>query len=557
MLSQSRSLLLVGLKRMQEKEEKDSNPRVMMAFSLDAGWGHRRSGLKHITAAAQTPVEVLRPEEENRTTSSCLEERGDHSSSLTQIPVGSLQQLRDRKLRGVFLCNVLCTGTSTTTQFHFVYKYIGNTVEDDEFSVSTLLEKANINVCYSHVGILLVSREPAAGVLLLGRDVAAIEEDTSRELSVSELLERANRDRNPDLDEPVLIQGDIAIKSEADRNADPCTANGCLWRKWTDGKVYIPYYIANQYSAREKSIITRGLESFSSASCIRFRPYQNGDNEWLSIESRDGCYSFVGRQGGAQTVSLARSGCLYHGTVQHELLHALGFNHEQTRSDRDSYIRVQWENILDGMAYNFNKIATLNQGTPYDYGSVMQYEKYGRRHTHVTSISMCSDMSDWEQDTLEAPCWLTLGKSNGLNTRYAFSKNNRPTMVPIPNSNVPFGQATQMSKNDIDRLNRLYKCCKNCSDLCPDLPDDITEHAGVSGDELAGSQGRHQIGRSGLGSPALPPHFQQLPGGLVEIRVPRGYGVQLGFGHTQLAAQLAPVPSQVLCDHLGGEVQLG
>uniref|UniRef100_A0A8C2WH30 Metalloendopeptidase n=1 Tax=Cyclopterus lumpus TaxID=8103 RepID=A0A8C2WH30_CYCLU len=248
-------------------------------------------------------------------------------------------------------------------------------------------------------------------------NVAAIEEDTSRELSVGELLERANRD-HPDLDQPVLIQGDIAIKSEADRNADPCTARSCLWRKWTDGKVYIPYYIANHYSSREQSIITRGLESFSTVSCIHFRPYQNGDNEWLSIESRDGCYSFVGRQGGAQTVSLSRQGCLYHGTVQHELLHALGFNHEQTRSDRDNHIRVQWENIIDGMEYNFDKIATLNQGTSYDYSSVMQYEKY------------------------------------------AFSKNNRPTMVPIPNSNVSFGQATQMSRNDIDRLNRLYKCCK-------------------------------------------------------------------------------------------------
>lgn len=28
------------------------------------------------------------------------------------------------------------------------------------------------------------------------------------------------------------------------------------------------------------------------------------------------------------------------------------------------------------MKYNFNKINTLNQGTPYDYNSVMQYEKY-------------------------------------------------------------------------------------------------------------------------------------------------------------------------------------
>ncbi|KAF7647811.1 hypothetical protein LDENG_00166090 [Lucifuga dentata] len=128
------------------------------------------------------------------------------------------------------------------------------------------------------------------------------------------------------------------------------------------------------------------------------------------------CYSYVGRQGGGQTVSLSRQGCLYHSTVQHELLHALGFNHEQTRSDRDNHIRVHWNNIIDGMEYNFYKIDTLNQGTPYDYNSVMQYE------------------------------------------RYAFSKNNRPTMEPIPNSNVSFGQATQMSRNDIDRLNRLYKC---------------------------------------------------------------------------------------------------
>ena len=49
-------------------------------------------------------------------------------------------------------------------------------------------------------------------------------------------------------------------------------------------------------------------------------------------------------------VSLARSGCLYHGTVQHELLHALGFNHEQTRSDRDNHIRVVLQNVQSGNA---------------------------------------------------------------------------------------------------------------------------------------------------------------------------------------------------------------
>merc|ERR1712002_659665 len=284
-------------------------------------------------------------------------------------------------------------------------------VHGDSFSLQAFTSVVAMLVfSWSVVALLLVSSSWAE------EEVASIEEDTSTELSVGELLERANRDRNPDIDEPTLIGGDIAIKSDADRNADPCTSRGCMWLKWTDGNVYIPYYIANHYSSREKAIIVRGLESFSAVSCIRFRPYQSTDRDWLSIESRQGCYSYVGRQGGGQTVSLSRQGCLYHNTVQHELLHALGFNHEQTRSDRDNHIKVLLQNVQSGMEHNFGKITTLNQGTSYDYNSVMQYHKY------------------------------------------AFSKNNQPTMVPIPNANVNFGNAKEMSKNDIARLNTLYKC---------------------------------------------------------------------------------------------------
>lgn len=75
-----------------------------------------------------------------------------------------------------------------------------------------------------------------------------------------------------------------------------------------------------------------------------------GPVEKLLCLSTGSCWSYVGRQGGSQTVSLSRQGCLYHGTVQHELLHALGFNHEQTRSDRDNHIQVVWDNIIQGQA---------------------------------------------------------------------------------------------------------------------------------------------------------------------------------------------------------------
>ncbi|XP_060734294.1 low choriolytic enzyme-like [Tachysurus vachellii] len=245
--------------------------------------------------------------------------------------------------------------------------------------------------------------------------LCSAQEDPLARLSVGERLERANSNTIRGVDEPEVIEGDIWVYDDNERNADPCTSRNCMWPKSSDGKVYVPYVISSHYSDGERQIIRRGLDSFSSITCIRFIPRSN-ERDYISIESLNGCYSYIGRIGKAQTLSLSRSGCIYHDTVQHELLHALGFNHEQTRSDRDSYIRVAWENIMEGKEHNFDKKDTLNQGTTYDYNSVMQYHKT------------------------------------------AFSKNGLPTMIPIPDPNVPFGTATEMSRNDIIRINRLYQC---------------------------------------------------------------------------------------------------
>jgi hypothetical protein len=65
------------------------------------------------------------------------------------------------------------------------------------------------------------------------------------------------------------------------------------------------------------------------------------------------------------------------GTVAHELLHALGFMHEQSRPDRDDYVKVYLENVKKGTESNFGKEnanAVQDLGTPYDYNSLMHYE---------------------------------------------------------------------------------------------------------------------------------------------------------------------------------------
>ncbi|XP_072291316.1 low choriolytic enzyme-like isoform X1 [Eucyclogobius newberryi] len=170
--------------------------------------------------------------------------------------------------------------------------------------------------------------------------------EDEQELSVSELLWKANKDVVRTASEPLVID-DIAFDPDSERNADACTSRGCMWPKSADRRVYVAYTIAGHYTSRERSLIERGLSSFSDSTCVRFIP-RSSQPDYISIQSDSGCYSYVGRRGNGQTVSLDKQGCLYHSTVQHELLHALGFNHEQCRSDRDQYIKVLWHNIQSG-----------------------------------------------------------------------------------------------------------------------------------------------------------------------------------------------------------------
>uniref|UniRef100_A0A0K0DLA4 Zinc metalloproteinase n=1 Tax=Angiostrongylus cantonensis TaxID=6313 RepID=A0A0K0DLA4_ANGCA len=89
----------------------------------------------------------------------------------------------------------------------------------------------------------------------------------------------------------------------------------------------------------------------------------------IVVVKGEGCWSHIGKNGGTQTLSLG-AGCESVGTAAHEIGHALGLFHTQSRHDRDSFVTLQLQNILfvkqtEKTNYNYN--------LTYDYGSLMHY----------------------------------------------------------------------------------------------------------------------------------------------------------------------------------------
>ncbi|XP_058450595.1 low choriolytic enzyme-like [Malaya genurostris] len=214
-----------------------------------------------------------------------------------------------------------------------------------------------------------------------------------------------------------LFEGDILLDSQQVRN-------GILNEsaRWTEATV--PYYIDEEnFTDEEELVILKSIKEYHDKTCIKFRPYRKNDTNWVVFRSTSsGCWSNVGMQSEGQTVNLHSPGCVRHGVVIHELLHALGFYHQQSATDRDEYVRILWENIESGHEHNFNKYNAsdlTSYGIEYDYGSVMHY------------------------------------------SAKAFSKNQEPTMEALQ-PNVTLGQRKGLSDKDIAKLQHMYesRCLK-------------------------------------------------------------------------------------------------
>ncbi|PAV55908.1 hypothetical protein WR25_13368 [Diploscapter pachys] len=225
-------------------------------------------------------------------------------------------------------------------------------------------------------------------------------------------------------DDPTMskyMEGDIAMddpkKFVEENNQLGRNAIKQQYRRWPSAE--IPYTLSNQYGNYARSVIAKAMKEYHDKTCVRFVPRdERRHQDYIYIHPDDGCYSLVGKTGGRQPVSLD-SGCIQLGTIVHELMHAVGFFHEQSRQDRDTYIEIVWRNVMNGAddqfeKYNLNVIDHLNE--PYDYASIMHYGPY------------------------------------------AFSGSGKKTIIPRKGGAEKMGQRIAFSDGDLRKINRLYTC---------------------------------------------------------------------------------------------------
>ena len=186
------------------------------------------------------------------------------------------------------------------------------------------------------------------------------------------------------IDEETALLGDILISITPEKNAttgvnsdSELTGTATSYAvgidsdgRWPNNTVY--YSINSNVGSTMENYINQAIDHYHARTNLNFVQRTNQSN-YIDFTFTGSCASFVGMEGGVQEIYLA--GCTDGaGSVIHEIGHAIGLKHEHTRSDRDDYVTVNYDNIWDWGEHNFDIAGDdFDNFTDFDFDSIMLY----------------------------------------------------------------------------------------------------------------------------------------------------------------------------------------
>jgi hypothetical protein len=181
--------------------------------------------------------------------------------------------------------------------------------------------------------------EPGEGLFFIGNALQPIEYEMKAGLAIHEgdiVLGRVEDMTPVQLGEEGITEA--AVKPDS------------LWEKGI-----VPYVFDDKLGDAARGAFREAVAHWEENTALRFVERKD-EADYIRVIADSGCWSWAGRIGGEQQLSLG-AGCESMGIAAHEIGHAIGFWHEQSRSDRDKNVVVVWDNIQDGQAFNFQTYA--------------------------------------------------------------------------------------------------------------------------------------------------------------------------------------------------------
>ena len=166
----------------------------------------------------------------------------------------------------------------------------------------------------------------------------------------------------------------IAFNQIQSSDTAPGAASGPADRyRWPHG--VIPYIIDSDVPRPER--LLQAMEQWTELTPIRLAPRSDQRNYVRFVrENNNGlCFSSIGMIGDEQKIRVDDK--CETGTLVHEIGHAVGLWHEQSRHDRDRFVRVHYQNISRASLRDFDRHMNDEPDfSPYDYASIMHYGEY-------------------------------------------------------------------------------------------------------------------------------------------------------------------------------------